>query len=113
MSHFDYDLQEKADFFYQSPDECKRCEAKSSNGEYLTDVMTFEGKWERLCDDCAAADAKSELIMTEYVHPPIPDRSMDWAACVDGQEEWITGRGATRAAAINDLVEQAEERRAS
>jgi hypothetical protein len=48
-------------------------------------------------------------IVVEYVYPPIPVRSFDWAAYEDGQEEGPYGRGATREAAVADLYEQIEE----
>lgn len=43
-------------------------------------------------------------IVTEHVYPPVPTRAWDWAAYRDGNEEGLTGRGATEAAAINDLL---------
>lgn len=49
------------------------------------------------------------VIETSYVFPPIPTRECDWAAWVEGQEEWLTGRGPTEQAAIADLVEQIEQ----
>jgi hypothetical protein len=50
-------------------------------------------------------------IHTHYVFPPIPDRSWDWAAWIDGQEEGPYGSGATEAEAIASLKElmEAEE----
>lgn len=47
-------------------------------------------------------------IITDHVFPPIPERSMDWCAFFDGQEEktrW-QGWGPTEAAAIADLHER-------
>ena len=50
-------------------------------------------------------------IITDYVNPPIPIRSMDWAAWIDGQEEFGPyGHGRTEAEALADLEEQIEER---
>jgi hypothetical protein len=40
--------------------------------------------------------------------PPIPDRSCDWAAWVDGEEERTTCHGSTPAAALRQLAEQIE-----
>jgi hypothetical protein len=46
-------------------------------------------------------------IRTTYVHPPIPIRTADWCACVEGQEEnGPYGWGATEADAIADLKER-------
>jgi hypothetical protein len=48
-------------------------------------------------------------IRTTYVHPPIPIRTSDWCACIDGQEEdGPYGWGATEADAIADLKERLE-----
>jgi hypothetical protein len=44
-------------------------------------------------------------IVTTFVHPPIPIRSMDWCAYYDGEEErGHYGEGATEEAAIADLL---------
>ena len=49
-------------------------------------------------------------IRTTYVHPPIPIRTSDWCACIDGQEEdGPYGWGATEADAIADLKEKLED----
>lgn len=49
-------------------------------------------------------------IITTHVYPPIPDRSCDWLATIDGQdpEDGIRGWGATEQEAIEDLKEQME-----
>ena len=44
-----------------------------------------------------------DKIVTEFVHPPIPDRGMDWVAHYD-DPEGKTGSGETEAEAIADLV---------
>lgn len=56
-------------------------------------------------------------IHTHHVYPPIPVRDMDWSAVTDdydGAEDSSTrhqiGRGATEQEAINDLLEQLEDR---
>jgi len=44
-------------------------------------------------------------VKTSYDYPPIPDRSMDWSAWIDGQEEhsaWY-GHGQTELEALLDL----------
>lgn len=47
-------------------------------------------------------------VRTQYVFPPIADRSMDWSAVVRGYEPGdAIGRGETEAEAINDLLNQA------
>jgi len=46
------------------------------------------------------------LIITTFIDPPIPDRSKDWCAYRDGEEEKGNyGYGATEAAAIHNLLE--------
>jgi hypothetical protein len=48
-------------------------------------------------------------IITEYVHPPIPDRRFDWAAYRDGWEPGAPrGEGPTEQAAIADLLIEEE-----
>lgn len=48
-------------------------------------------------------------IITSNIYPPIPDRSHDWGAYYDGNEEdGFKGYGATEAEAIRDLVENHE-----
>jgi hypothetical protein len=42
---------------------------------------------------------------TKYDPPPIPIRTNDWSAWVDGQEEWGSGFGLTESDAINNLEE--------
>lgn len=48
-------------------------------------------------------------IITTHVYPPIPIRSMDWAAHFDGQEESYRGEGPTEATAIADLLDRLDE----
>lgn len=58
-------------------------------------------------------------IVTHFDYPPIPIRSMDWSATFDDYEawtedgEWVTthpiGRGPTEAAAVADLLAQADD----
>lgn len=44
-------------------------------------------------------------VVTSHVFPPIPDRSHDWCAYYEGQEEaGLYGYGATEAEAIEDFV---------
>jgi hypothetical protein len=48
-------------------------------------------------------------IKTEYVFPPIPDRSNDWSAIDDDTYDGLgspIGRGPTEAEAIEDLKEK-------
>lgn len=49
-------------------------------------------------------------IITEHVYPPIPLRCRDWSAHFEGDdpETRLTGWGATKEAAIQDLRDQAE-----
>lgn len=49
-------------------------------------------------------------IVTQYVYPPIPNRSTDWMACVDGNDgDGPQGWGRTEAEAIADLKQQLED----
>lgn len=48
-------------------------------------------------------------IVVEHVRPPVPSRQFDWAAWEDGEEErGVVGRGPTRQAAIDELLELLE-----
>ncbi len=61
-------------------------------------------------DNCDFCGGTGELkIRTEYVHPPIPDRTSDWAAWIDGDEEWLMAYGATKQQAIDALLERIAE----
>ena len=59
---------------------------------------------------------KGHYIVTEYVFPPIPERSMDWSAVLrdyDGAPDSTgpnskIGRGPTETAAVADLLCQIE-----
>jgi hypothetical protein len=51
----------------------------------------------------------SVTIKTYPAYPPIPDRTQDWCAWYDGEEELQHyGWGATEAAAIKDLRDHYE-----
>lgn len=46
----------------------------------------------------------AKKIKTTHIYPPIPDRSYDWCAYYDGDEELGEyGYGPTESAAIDDL----------
>lgn len=59
-------------------------------------------------------------IKTSFDYPPVPFRDCDWSAATDAYEAWTedgqwtsthpVGHGATEQAAIQDLVDQLEER---
>jgi hypothetical protein len=50
-----------------------------------------------------------EHIATSFVFPPIPDRTHDWAAWYDDQnEDSPVGYGRTEQEAINDLIQNYE-----
>jgi hypothetical protein len=50
-------------------------------------------------------------IVTNHIRPPIPDRSYDWRAYYDGEEERREyGYGRTEEEAIADLLENYEAR---
>lgn len=49
----------------------------------------------------------NEEIKTSFDYPPIPIRTMDWSAWLDGREEsGPTGRGASEDMAVADLLQQ-------
>ena len=55
-------------------------------------------------------------IVTTHVYPPIPIRTMDWQAHLDGDEpdddgRMMAGHGATEADAVKDLIERVMEKR--
>lgn len=53
--------------------------------------------------------SSARKIVTHYVYPPIPIRTMDWAAWFDDVgPEGPTGSGATEEEAIRDLLENAD-----
>lgn len=45
-------------------------------------------------------------IVTENVCPPIPIRTHDWLAYVEGAKEWLKGHGSTEALAIQNLIDK-------
>jgi hypothetical protein len=52
----------------------------------------------------------SRKIITWHVYPPISIRTMDWAACYDGEEErGDYGWGRTEAEAIADFLTNVAE----
>jgi hypothetical protein len=48
-------------------------------------------------------------VVTSNIFPPIPLRQFDWCAYFGGEEEGLTGYGATEADAIDDLTQLWEE----
>ena len=62
-----------------------------------------------------AAIVQAHGIKTSFVYPPIPIRSMDWAAFRDNDEpdddgHMLSGSGPTEMAAVASLVEALEDR---
>ena len=54
---------------------------------------------------------RGKKIVTEFVYPPIPVRTCDWSAVIDGYDEGDPiGRGPTEMAAISDLLYQIIDR---
>ena len=51
----------------------------------------------------------SDKVVTRYVYPPIPIRTCDWCAYIDGNEEGRVGWGQTEEEAIQDLIGQLED----
>lgn len=49
------------------------------------------------------------IVKTSYVFPPIPIRTCDWAAWVDGDEESGCWYGETEEEAVQALLEDASE----
>ena len=60
------------------------------------------------CEECeghGCDQTSPPKIVTSHIYPPIPDRSMDWCAYYDGEEErGDYGYGPTEQAAIDDLT---------
>lgn len=50
-------------------------------------------------------DSVEDAIRVEFACPPIPIRTCDWAAWLDGHEERGSGVGPTAQAAVDDLLE--------
>ncbi len=48
-------------------------------------------------------------IVSSFINPPIPIRTCDWCAYLDGEEEGKVGWGRKQLDAINDLLEQLDE----
>jgi hypothetical protein len=68
-----------------------------------------KGEIDRVDDwDLSAADERLP-VQVDFVHPPIPDRSCDYAAYRDPEPGNPVGRGRTPFLAINDLIEQESE----
>lgn len=59
MSRFDYDIQEKHDFYAEmhSSERCANC---GRTDQILSDVITCDGRSELLCDECVEEDRKLE-----------------------------------------------------
>jgi len=45
-------------------------------------------------------------VITEYIAPPVGTDAYDWAALIEGQEDWYIGRGPTEKDALVDLCEK-------
>lgn len=72
-------------------------------------LAIIQGSAEQEQAEEVLAEADEPKIVTEHIHPPIPDRSNDWLAYFDGQEEGLRGFGPTEEAAIADLKQQVED----
>ena len=46
------------------------------------------------------------IVITEYIAPPVGTDAYDWAAFIEGQEDWLIGRGPTEKDALVDLCEK-------
>jgi hypothetical protein len=67
---------------------------------------------ERAEPECGFCEGIGQLrIRVDNERPPIPTRGFDWVAWLDNQDEdGPQGRGATREAAIDNLLEEVGER---
>lgn len=62
---------------------------------------------DQMLEDFRRDNPPESRIRTSYVFPPIPDRSHDWQAWIDGDEEsGPYGHGRTEQEAIEDLHAQ-------
>lgn len=68
-----------------------------------------KGEIDRVDDWDLRAANDSPPVQVDFVNPPIPDRSCDYAAYRDPEPGQPVGRGRTPFAAINDLIEQESE----
>ena len=75
------------------------------------DFRVRVGRTKRLCPECARKDDLYSQIRTRFIYPPIPIRTCDWTAWVDGYEEdsRYCAFGATEEEAIANLKEQLED----
>ena len=84
---------------------CANCDSLvevRSNHKYAADDQVPD----TLCRECEEPERK---ILTERIFPPIPDRSFDWSAVLEGYDAGDPiGYGRTEAEAIADLKEQME-----
>ena len=56
-------------------------------------------------------DGRPVKVRTEHIYPPIPIRSFDWSAALDGYDQGDpVGYGPTEALAVADLLDLLEER---
>lgn len=60
---------------------------------------------------CKSCNGEGDLrVNVSYDPPPIPVRGSDWNAVVDGREEYgPVGYGATKMAAVQNLLDQLED----
>jgi hypothetical protein len=86
---------------------------RESTATYACARLAFDAYWYASADDPLDWEAwvtpiwatSLPKIVTSHIFPPIPDRSMDWCAYYDGEEErGDYGYGPTEQAAINDLI---------
>jgi hypothetical protein len=86
---------------------------RESTATYACAKLAFDAYWYASTDDPLDWEAwvspifatSLPEIVTSHIFPPIPDRSMDWCAYYDGEEErGDYGYGPTEQAAIEDLT---------
>lgn len=88
------------------------CPKDRTHGASTAPKPFSKGGW-LVCGTCETRMVRydPEPIITNYVHPPIPERSSDWSAARRGYEPGsLQGRGPTERAAVIDLLDQEDER---
>lgn len=79
-------------------EDCETCRPGCNGGPATADEIAEMRRLERI-----------KNITCEFVCPPIPNRSHDWLAYVDGEDEGPQGWGKTKEEAIENLKEQINE----
>jgi DnaJ-class molecular chaperone len=70
-------------------------------GHGWIDIGSRWNEKRKICHPCNGVGARS--IHVKFVFPPIPDRTSDWQATYEGDEEGPAGWGSTEELAVADL----------